>query len=29
MVAFFLSDLDFICIKEQVEFVRNRLYAYI
>lgn len=26
---FFLSDLDFICIKEQVEFVRNRLYAYI
>ncbi len=28
-ISFFLSDLDFICIKEQVEFVRNRLYAYI
>lgn len=26
---FFLSDLDFIYSKEQIEFVRNRVYAYI
>ena len=33
MVAFFdgisFFPVGFICIKEQVEFVRNRLYAYI